>query len=119
MRLRSAHDFKIVLTTAGSPAEARRLASRAVRHHQAACVNWIPAIRSVYWWKGKVTSGTECLLLFKTTQRQVPELCRFIRKNHSYDLPELLVLSLEQGETAYLTWISNSLNLLTEHDGRN
>lgn len=109
MRLRGARDFKIVLTTTGSPREARRLAFQAVRQRQAACVNWIPAIRSVYWWKGKITSGTECLLLFKTTRRQVPELCRFIRRNHSYDLPELLVLSPEQGETAYLTWISDSL----------
>ncbi len=109
MRLRGARDFKIVLTTAGSPSEARRLASKAVRQRQAACVNWIPKIHSTYWWKGKVTSAIECLLLFKTTRQQVPELCRFIRKNHSYDLPELLVLSPDQGETAYLAWISDSL----------
>ena len=47
-------DARIVLTTAGSHDEARKIAQALVERRLAACVNIIPQIESIYRWQGKV-----------------------------------------------------------------
>ena len=57
---------RIVLTTAGSQDEARKIAHALVERRLAACVNIVPQIESVYRWQGKVETATEWLLVIKT-----------------------------------------------------
>ena len=52
-------DKKIVLTTAGSADEARRIAEALVERKLAACVNIVPKITSIYRWKEKVEEAEE------------------------------------------------------------
>ena len=59
-------DKRIVLTTAGSADEARRIAEALVERRLAACVNIVPKIVSIYRWKGKVEEAEEWLLVIKT-----------------------------------------------------
>jgi uncharacterized protein involved in tolerance to divalent cations len=59
-------DKRIVMTTAGSVDEARRIAETLVDHKLAACVNIVPKIVSIYRWKGKVEEAEEWLLWIKT-----------------------------------------------------
>ena len=59
-------DKRIVLSTAGSQAEAEKIAQALVERRLAACVNVLP-IHSVYRWQGKVESAAEFLLIIKTT----------------------------------------------------
>ena len=44
----------VVLITAGSGEEAQRIASALVGERLAACVNIVPAVRSVYRWAGQM-----------------------------------------------------------------
>jgi uncharacterized protein involved in tolerance to divalent cations len=60
-------DKRIVLSTAGSVEEARKIARHLVENQLAACVNIVPEIESIYRWQGKVESSSEWLLLIKTT----------------------------------------------------
>ena len=46
-------DKILVITTAGSHDEARRIADALVERRQAACVNIIKGVESIYRWKGK------------------------------------------------------------------
>ena len=107
--LRSARSTRIVLTTAGSLSQARRLARQLVRERGAACVNVVPRIESIYWWKGKVERGSEALLILKTTRPRLAHLCRRIKTLHPYEVPEILVLPVAQGDPAYLRWLEESL----------
>ena len=60
-------DKRIVLTTAGSQEEARKIAQALVERRLAACVNILGPMESVYRWQGKVESAPEYLLVIKTT----------------------------------------------------
>jgi periplasmic divalent cation tolerance protein len=100
-------DKRIVLSTAGSQDEARKIARHLVEHRLAACVNIVPQIESVYRWKDKVESSPEWLLLIKTSALHVAEVEAAIRQLHSYELPECIAISIEDGGKEYLQWLEN------------
>ena len=107
--LRTTRSTFVVLATASDLSEARRLASRLVRERTAACVNVVPKVDSIYWWKGRVERGTEALLLIKTQRSRLKLLNRRIQALHSYEVPEVLALSVSAGSHAYLQWLEESL----------
>ena len=100
-------DKRIVLSTAGSEEEARKIAHELVERRLAACVNIIPQIESVYRWQGKIESSREWLLLIKTTAEQFEKVRDAIRELHSYDLPECIALAIEDGSAEYLGWLAD------------
>jgi periplasmic divalent cation tolerance protein len=102
-------DKRIVLSTAGSDDEARKVARHLVEHQLAACVNIVPQIESIYRWQGKVESSQEWLLLIKTTAEKFAAVRDAIRELHSYELPECIVLTIEDGSPDYLQWLADSV----------
>jgi periplasmic divalent cation tolerance protein len=98
-----------VLTTASSEDEANRIARTLVERKLAACVNIVPRIQSIYWWKGKVDEAAEFLLLIKTERERFPVVRDAIKELHSYELPECICIEITDGSSEYLTWISESL----------
>lgn len=96
---------RLVLTTASSPEESKKIARALVESHLAACVNIIPRIESVYRWEGKVEEAQEYLLLIKTTAEAFPSVHEKIQELHSYDVPECIALAVEEGDETYLKWI--------------
>jgi periplasmic divalent cation tolerance protein len=102
-------DKRIVLSTAGSEDEARKIASHLVEQRLAACVNIVPQIESVYRWQGKVESSREWLLLIKTTVERFSSIRDAIQQLHSYELPECIAINIEDGSAAYLEWIGEAL----------
>ena len=102
-------DKRLVLTTAGSAEEARKIARHIMEQRLAACVNIVPKIESVYRWQGKVESSAEWLLLIKTTVEKFPSVRNSIRELHSYDLPECIAIAVEDGSEEYLDWIADSV----------
>src|SRR5687768_5735245 len=95
----------IVLATTPDLAEANRLANFIVEEKLAACVQILPKMTSVYYWEGKVQTEPEHLLLIKTMDDKFEELSKFIRANHSYDVPEIVAIKAEKVSDDYLEWI--------------
>ncbi|HWW13430.1 MAG TPA: divalent-cation tolerance protein CutA [Candidatus Dormibacteraeota bacterium] len=102
-------DKRIVLTTTGSDEEARKIARGLVEQKLAACVNIIPRVESIYRWQGKIESTQEWLLIIKTTAERFPGVRDAIRALHSYDLPECIAFSVEEGSSPYLKWLEDSV----------
>jgi periplasmic divalent cation tolerance protein len=102
-------DKRIVLTTCGSQEEAGKIAQHLVEHRLAACVNVIPQISSLYRWHGKVESAQEWLLLVKTKADKFAQVRDAIQSLHSYELPECVAISIEDGSAAYLAWIEKNV----------
>jgi periplasmic divalent cation tolerance protein len=102
-------DKRIVLTTAGSQEEARTIAHALLERRLAACVNIVSSLESIYRWEGKVDSAQESLLIIKTTEAAFPEVRKALVELHSYDLPECLMLAIEDGSAEYLRWIGQSV----------
>ena len=101
-------DFAVVLVTAPDMDLARRLAKGALEAKLAACANIVPAVESHFWWKGKLESSDEVLLIFKTRQQLLPKLERAVREIHPYDTPEFVALPLTTGSRKYLAWLTDN-----------
>jgi periplasmic divalent cation tolerance protein len=101
--------YCLVLVTAPDSATARKLARSALTARLVACVNIVPKIESHYWWQGKLESGSETLLLCKTTRLKLGALEKLIVSQHPYDTPEFVVLNISRGNRRYLDWLSASV----------
>jgi periplasmic divalent cation tolerance protein len=100
---------KLVLTTAGSEEEARKIARALVERRLAACVNIVPHVQSVYRWQETVEEAVEWLLVIKTTAAALERVREAIAELHSYELPECIYVGIEDGSAGYLNWIEESV----------
>ena len=71
----------------------------------AACVNMVPGIRSIYTWKGEVCDDEEHLLIIKTQTNRFPPLKKRVQELHSYEVAEIIALSVTEGASEYLKWV--------------
>ena len=99
--------YRLVLVTAPNAAEAERIAQKVVQKGLAACVNIVPKLLSIYRWEGNVERDMETLLVIKSTKKVLPKLKKKIKKMHSYKVPEILVLKVDDGDREYLDWIDS------------
>ena len=97
-----------LLTHLPNEALARHMGAYLVEQKLAACVNILGACESIYRWQGKVETAREIPLLIKTTRARYPEVEAAIIRLHPYDVPEILVLNIEQGWPAYLDWVRSA-----------
>lgn len=109
--LESTASARIVVTTAASLEDANRLGRILVEERLAACATLIPAVESIYTWKGALETSTEAMLLLKTGREQVPALEARLHDLHSYETPEFLVLPVEAGSRGYLAWMLGGLRV--------
>ena len=72
---------------------------------------FVPAVRSIYVWKGKVEDDEESMMLFKTTEALVAALTDRIRALHSYEVPEIIAIEIkeDEGNPDYLSWVRTSV----------
>ena len=99
----------VILTTAPNEAQAENLARKIVEEKLAACVQILPKMRSFYFWENAVQSDDEHLLLIKTLPEKFDALEKFIKTNHSYDVPEIVALSAAKVSENYLNWAKDYL----------
>jgi periplasmic divalent cation tolerance protein len=100
----------VVVTTVGTEEQAYLIAREIVARRQAACVNIVPGIRSIYRWKGKICKDGELMLLAKTLEGEFEGIAATIRELHSYELPEILSFSVTDAEPKFLDWIAGSVD---------
>jgi periplasmic divalent cation tolerance protein len=100
-------EFIMVYVTAGSSAEASRLARALVEERLAACVSQIGPVQSVYHWDGKLEQSEEQLLMVKTKKELFTVLEKKVREMHSYSVPEIVALPIIDGSQAYLRWLED------------
>ena len=89
--------------------EARKIGRGVVEKKLAACTNIVPGVESIYRWKGKVESAGEVLVVIKTIAVRLRELEREVRRLHSYEVPEFIVLPVISGSLKYLSWIGENV----------
>ncbi|MBN1485715.1 MAG: divalent-cation tolerance protein CutA [Chloroflexia bacterium] len=95
----------IVLCTVPTEESAQQIAQALVQDHLAACVNILPGIRSIYYWKDKICDDPELLLLIKSRQELFPLLQRRLQSLHPYEVPEILSLPVQEGAPTFLEWL--------------
>jgi periplasmic divalent cation tolerance protein len=96
---------RLALTTCPDESTARRIARTLVEERLIACGNVVPDLTSIYRWQGVIEETGECLLLMKTPAGRLGALAERLAALHPYEMPELLVLGVEQGAGTYLRWV--------------
>ena len=79
-----------------------------VEERLVACGNIVPGVRSIYRWQGAVEESAEALIIFKTTAEAWPQLKERLAQLHPYDVPELLLVTIDDGYAPYLNWVEES-----------
>ena len=104
----------VVVTTVGTEEQANLIAREIIARRQAACVNILPGVRSIYRWKGKICKDGELMLVVKTLEKEFEGVMATIRELHSYELPEILSFQVTRGEPNFLDWIASSVEKQAE-----
>jgi periplasmic divalent cation tolerance protein len=103
--------YIVVLITAGSYEEARKIADALVGQRKAACVNIVTQVNSFFWWEDKIEEDRESLLLVKTRAELFPEVVNVVKAVHSYDVPEIIALPIVEGNPEYMAWLEKETEM--------
>lgn len=95
----------LVISNLPDAAAADRVARTLLEKRLAACINILPAVRSVYRWQGAIEEATEVGIFIKTTAARYAELEAALKALHPYEVPEILALPVTAGLPAYLQWV--------------
>ena len=95
-----------VITTIDSAEAAEELGQGIVEARLGACVQIVGPIRSIYRWEGAVHNDQEWQCWVKTNTDRLDALTEHIKKNHSYDVPEVVALPIISGSDDYLSWVT-------------
>lgn len=96
--------YAVVVTTTANEEDAAKIAQALLKDGLAACIQ-VNKIKSYYTWKGSVNIDDEHLLLVKCKAADYDQIEECIKRNHSYEVPEIVLLPIEAGSPAYLNWI--------------
>ena len=97
-----------ILVTASSMDEAANIGRTLVEEGLAACANIVEGVRSIYRWKGEVCDDRECLMVIKTTAANFDAIEKRVRELHSYEVPEVIALTIVKGSKPYLDWVEEN-----------
>ena len=98
----------LALSTFPDVEMANGIARTLVEEKFAACANIIPAVHSIYRWKGKVEAGGEVIVFFKTTRDRQKAFQGKLRSLHPYELPEIIYIKIDKGSPDYLDWVAEN-----------
>jgi periplasmic divalent cation tolerance protein len=102
-------DKVVIMVTASSRRECRKIARRLIEEKLAACVNITQPIQSIYRWEGKIDYGKEFLMFIKTVRDLFPQIRAEIALVHSYHTPEIICLPIIDGSPNYMQWVAESV----------
>jgi len=102
-------DLRFVYVTVGNGEEASLIAKEVVKTKLAACANLLSNMSSFYFWKGELQEDKEVVLIFKTNESKLEPLIQKIKELHSYEVPCIVSLPIDSGNSDYLEWLRNSL----------
>ena len=98
-----------VMTTVDTKKAADAIAHQLVHERLAACVQVSGPVKSTYRWKETIETAEEWQCFIKTDQRHYESVEKRIKEIHPYELPEIIVLPVQQGSRDYLDWIGEQL----------
>lgn len=95
----------VIYSTTDTLETARTIARSLVKEKLVACVHIVPKIESIYRWRGNIEEANECVLLVKTSERNVQKTIQKIRSLHPYEVPEIIVFPPVGGLKEYLDYV--------------
>ncbi len=100
----------VLVSTFPGVEKAAEVTRTLVEERLAACVNLVPAIRSIYRWQGALHDESETLAIIKTTRERVDAITKRLVELHPYDVPEVLEVNVAGGHPPYLAWVTGEVS---------
>ena len=97
--------ISVIYSTIDTLEMAQIIARSLVEEKLVACVHILPRIESIYRWQGNIEEASECVLLAKTSERNVQKTIQKIRSLHPYEVPEIIVFPPVSGLKEYLEYV--------------
>ena len=85
--------------------EARKIIRLLLEHRLVACANIVQNVESHYRWEGALETSTEVKVYLKTEERRFKEVELLIRKNSSYQVPEIVSFKALAISHPYEQWV--------------
>lgn len=82
------------------------LAHKLLKEKVAACANLINIGKSVYEWEGEICEDPEVLMIIKTSDEAAERCFDFIKREHPYDVPEIVLLNPIKVLDSYEDWVN-------------
>ncbi|WP_052374404.1 divalent-cation tolerance protein CutA [Methanobacterium sp. SMA-27] len=103
--------YSMVYITTSGALESKKIARKLLEEKLVACINIIPTIESVYLWKGTIEEDSESIMFVKTKSVLVGKVIKRIEQLHSYEIPCILEIRVNNGSNNYLKWMESELEL--------
>lgn len=100
----------MVYVTCASKAEAEKIAQTLLGEHLIACANILGPVSSHFYWKEKIDSAEEFLMIMKSRVDLFAALEQRVRALHSYEVPEILAVPIVEGSSGYFDWMNSVLS---------
>jgi periplasmic divalent cation tolerance protein len=97
------------MVTTANKQEAEKIAQHLLEARLIACANILGPVSSHFHWSGRIEQAEEYLLLMKSHTNLFEALSAKVKALHSYEVPEILALPIENGSEAYFNWLDRSL----------
>jgi periplasmic divalent cation tolerance protein len=95
----------VVTTVVDARAAADALATASVAGRLAACAQVGGLVDSTYWWGDGIEKAREWSVQLKTAPDRVDALVAHVVANHPYEVPEILVSTVDRGNPSYARWV--------------
>ncbi len=96
------------MITVGDRQEAGEIARHLVEAGLGAGAQILP-IDSIYRWQGDIVEDQEWLILVKTRSDRFDAIETAVRDLHSYEVPPVLMIEMDEASEPYLVWIDESV----------
>ena len=104
-------EFVLIQWTTDNLEEARGISKSLLEKKLIACASIIPLTESLYIWENQIESSQEIKIVMKTRFEHYPKVESFIKKMHSYELPEILATPILEGSKEYLNYMTDVTNV--------
>ena len=65
--------------------------------------------KSIYFWENRIENAHEIRLNIKTHKKYISEVIQIIKKNHNYEVPEIVTSQFDINDDNYKKWFDNNL----------
>ncbi|MBD2136806.1 divalent-cation tolerance protein CutA [Anabaena sp. FACHB-1237] len=105
-------EYIFVYVTCKDRSEALNIGKAVVTARFAACANIIDSIDSIYWWNNELQIEKEAILIMKSRRDLFTQLMEKVKLMHSYEVPCIVALPIENGNQDYLHWLVTETNTM-------
>jgi periplasmic divalent cation tolerance protein len=95
-----------IVTTADNRDIIEKIGRDLVEKELVACAQILGPIQSIYRWKGNVKNADEWLLFMKSKASLYSAIEEEIRRQHPYELPEIIATNIDTGLAGYMDWVA-------------